>query len=317
MDRLHSLALAACATALATPTLAHGIAGARVFVATLTIDDPAVSDEASFPTVTLLRHGAEGGPGPTWETDIAGELDKTITRNFGVGINDGATILDTAHDKRRFGWQDLTLTAKYQAYVNAPHEFMLSLGVIREFGRTGTAHIGADQYGSTTPTLYFGKGLGDLPIGWLRPLAVTGTAGFALADKELKVTGQAVDPVTGETSMLFNNGYANRWVGGLSVQYSIPYLQSQVRHLPLPDFFARLTPLVEITWSSPASAPSDLGTQLIYAPGVIYSADTYQVGVEALIPGNRASGTNIGVIAQFHVFLDDLFPNSIGKPIFQ
>jgi hypothetical protein len=50
---------------------------------------------------------------------------------------------------------------------------------------------------------------------------------------------------------------------------------------------------------------------------VIYQADSWDVGVEALIPGNRASGTNVGVIAQFHLFLDDLFPNSIGKPIFQ
>lgn len=53
------------------------------------------------------------------------------------------------------------------------------------------------------------------------------------------------------------------------------------------------------------------------APGVIYQADTWDFGVEALIPGNRASGTNVGVITQFHLFLDDLLPNGIGKPIFQ
>jgi hypothetical protein len=39
--------------------------------------------------------------------------------------------------------------------------------------------------------------------------------------------------------------------------------------------------------------------------------------VEALIPANKASGSNVGVIAQFHVFFDDLFPNSLGKPIFE
>jgi len=33
---------------------AHAIAGARVFPATLTIDDPAVSDEESFPTFQYL-----------------------------------------------------------------------------------------------------------------------------------------------------------------------------------------------------------------------------------------------------------------------
>ena len=35
-----------------------------------------------------------------------------------------------------------------------------------------------------------------------------------------------------------------------------------------------------------------------------------------MIPVNRQSGTSVGVIAQIHFFLDDIFPNSIGRPIF-
>jgi hypothetical protein len=74
-------------------------------------------------------------------------------------------------------------------------------------------------------------------------------------------------------------------------------------------------PLVELAWSSPAPKPSNLCIQLVFAPGVIYSANSYQIGVEAIIPANRASGRNIGVIAQVHLFFDDLFPNSLGKPL--
>jgi hypothetical protein len=117
-------------------------------------------------------------------------------------------------------------------------------------------------------------------------------------------------------SLQYNNGNANQWSGGLSIQYSIPYLQSQVRAIGLPTFFSRLIPLVEITWTSPATAPSTQGTTWTFAPGVIYLADTYQVGVEALIPGNKAAGTNVGVIAQFHLFFDDILPHSLGKPLF-
>ena len=314
MFRWRPAALAAASLLTAGPALAHGIAGARVFVTTLIIDDPAVSDEMSLPTVSYTREGAEGGPGPTHEWDITAEFDKRITERFGVGVNYGYTVLNTEHDKTRTGFSNLVISGKYQAYVNAEHEFLLSVGVIREFGRTGTRQTGADEYGATTPTVYFGKGLGDLPIGWMRPLAITGTFGFAVADKELK-SSQVTDPVTGETSMVFNNGYANRWVGGLSLQYSVPYLQQQVRDLHLPDFLARLTPLIEIAWSSPASSPSNLGTQLLIAPGVVYSGEWFQVGVEALIPGNKATGTNVGVIAQFHMFFDDLFPNTLGKPL--
>jgi hypothetical protein len=36
-----------------------------------------------------------------------------------------------------------------------------------------------------------------------------------------------------------------------------------------------------------------------------------------VIPGNRATGRNVGWIAQVHYFFDDIFPNTIGKPLFQ
>jgi hypothetical protein len=35
-----------------------------------------------------------------------------------------------------------------------------------------------------------------------------------------------------------------------------------------------------------------------------------------MIPVNRQSGTGVGGMAQLHLFLDDLFPNSIGRPLF-
>jgi len=113
-----------------------------------------------------------------------------------------------------------------------------------------------------------------------------------------------------------NGGKPNFWAAGFSVQYSIPYLQSQVKDYGLPDFIGRLVPLVETTWKSPAAAPGGTPATLVVAPGVIYLADTYQVGLEALIPANRAAGPNVGVIAQVHLFFDDLFPTSLGKPLF-
>jgi hypothetical protein len=87
--------------------------------------------------------------------------------------------------------------------------------------------------------------------------------------------------------------------------------------LNLPKFVDRLVALVEITYTSPASALNkQSGVTYLIAPGIAYMAEGWDVAVEALIPGNRATGTHVGVIAQFHLFLDDLFPNSIGKPIF-
>ena len=52
-------------------------------------------------------------------------------------------------------------------------------------------------------------------------------------------------------------------------------------------------------------------------PGRDLARDTFQVGVEALIPANKAAGPHVGFILQVHFFLDDLFPKTIDKPIFQ
>jgi hypothetical protein len=313
MNRLtRQVALAGASLFITSPAFAHAVAGARVFLPTLTMDDPGVSDEASLPTIQYQRSGTDGGPGPTHAYDFGFEYDKTITPDFGFAINDGWDVLQTDHAKTATGFENVFVTGKYQIYVNAEHEFIASVGMIREFAGTGTAHTGADISGSTAPTMYVGKGLGDLPIGYLRALGITGELSYSIADLGLKET-----QAPGQASPQYNTGQANKWSGGISLQYSLPYLKTQVKDLGLPEFFNRLTPLVEITWSSPASTPSNQPTQWLFAPGVIYQADTWDIGIEALIPGNKAAGSNVGVIAQFHLFLDDLFPNSIGKPFFE
>jgi hypothetical protein len=311
-----ALAAAALLVCASPPAHAHVIAGNRVFPVTLTFDDPGVSDEASLPALNYQRSGANGGTGPGHEVDLGFEFDKTITPTTALIINGGYDIQQMNGSKTHTGFENLVVTGKWQAYTNAQHEFVASLGLQRELGGTGTIHTGADRYGSTTPTAYFGKGLGDLPIGLLRPLAITGELSYTIADKKLKAQ-QITDPDSGMISTQFNNGSNNAWNGGLSIQYSVPYLQSQVKDYGLPGFIGNLIPVVEVTWSSPAGSPSSQGTTWTVAPGVIYMAQWGEVGLEALIPANRAAGTNVGVAALVHFFFDDLYPNSLGKPLFQ
>ena len=92
----------------------------------------------------------------------------------------------------------------------------------------------------------------------------------------------------------------------------MPYLQQNVKALDMPAFFTHLIPLVEVSFASPTHGPTT-GT---IAPGVLYEGGTWQAGVEALIPANSATrqSQGTGFIVQFHLFLDDIFPNSIGKP---
>jgi hypothetical protein len=257
---------------LATPAHAHVIAGVRVFPVTLTIDDPGTADEASLPAFTYQRAGADGGTGPMHDLGFGWEYDKTITENTALILNDGYNVNLTRGSKTEAGFQNLFITGKWQAYTNAEHEFVVSLGVIREIGGSGASAAGADETGATAPTFYFGKGLGDLPIGLARPLAVTGEFGYTVADEKLKnVT--LTDPTTGSIAAQFmNKGQSNAWSGGLSVQYSLPYLQSQVKDVGLGDILGNMIPLVEFTWASPASKPSNVSTSWVAAPGIIYLA---------------------------------------------
>jgi hypothetical protein len=319
MRSMRSATLMATTTllaSLAVPTSAHVIAGNRVFPVTLTFDDPGVSDEASLPALTYQRGGSNGGTGPSHSVGLGFEFDKTITPTTALIINGGYDINQMNGSKTQTGFDNLVVTGKWQAYTNAAHEFVASLGIQREIGGTGTTHTGGDRYGSTTPTGYFGKGLGDLPIGLLRPLAITGELGYTIADKKVK-TSQVTDPDSGLISTQFTNGNNNAWNGGLSLQYSIPYLQSQVKDYGLPSFVGNLIPVVEVTWSSPAGSPSTQGTTWTVAPGIIYLAQWGEIGAEALIPANKAAGTNVGAAVLVHFFFDDLFPTSLGKPIFQ
>jgi hypothetical protein len=280
---------------------AHAISGVRVFPVTLTLDDPGVADEVTLPQVVY-----QPGSGPSNVTSYLWEWDKTITPDTALIYNHGYDVINMTGAKRATGFENIVLTGKWQAWVVPEHEFLLSLGVQREFPGDGHAVVNgiADAHGSTAPVAYVGKGLGDLPIGLARPFAVTGELSYTIPDRRLN-------------SDFSNGGSVPTWNGGLSLQYSLPYLQSQVTDFGLPEVVNRLIPLVEMTWSSPAGQPN--GGQpmtLSFAAGAIYMADTYQIGLELVVPGNQAAGRNIGYIAQLHLFLDDILPNSLGKPLF-
>jgi hypothetical protein len=292
---LLAAALAAACSFVSSSAWAHAICGNRLFPATLTMDDPGMNDELSFPTIQYARAPATVGGGQL--ADYGFEWDKTITEHFGFAIN-GDYFTQNGGSTALQGWDNFTLTLKDEFLCSEADEFMASVGVFRTFGKSGSPSlVTAGAIGgvsNTEPTLYLGKGLGDLPVGYLRPLAVTGEFAYAFSDSP--------------------NASPNEWDYAVSVQYSIPYLQQHVRDLGLPGLIAHLTPLVEVSLSSPVGQPTT-GT---ISPGVLYDADTWQFGIEANIPANGATrqtqGT--GFVAQFHLFLDDIFPNSIGKPIF-
>jgi hypothetical protein len=300
---LKGLFALACASLAATPAFAHAVAGNRVFPATIATDDPGVADELSLPTISTSNSSDDPS---VRETDYSFEYAKTLTEDFGLSIDGTWVDASQPGSPRQRGFDNFGITAKYHFLTNDAHELIMSAGLETEIGGSGASRI-ADSYTTFTPSLYFGKGMGDLPdsLSLLKPLAVTGVVGYSIPSSSNNIDS------TGAPNY---HGRALEYGG--AVEYSMSYLKANVRDFGLPDFVNRLTPLVEFAIEKP-TANSDEATTGTINPGVIWSGDSFQIGAEAMLPINRSSGVGVGAIVQIHFFLDDIMPTTLGKPIFQ
>jgi hypothetical protein len=277
---------------------AHAVVGNRFFPATLTTDDPGVADELSLPTVSSFRTGDDPA---VRELDVEGEWSKRITRDLGISFGSAWTRLKSPDGETTRGFQNLETTLKYQFLTSPEHETILAAGVSYEWGGSGAARVGAERHSTVTPTLYFGQGAGDLPesLVWARPFAVTGLVGYAVPTRSHEDDERIPRVLT----------------YGVALEYSFPYLAAHVKDLGLPEFVNGLTPLVEASFETPTGHGVEGKTTGSINPGVIWSGRRFQLGAEAMLPINRESGKGAGFKLQLHLFLDDLFPRSIGKPL--
>lgn len=264
---------------------AHGVLGDRFFPATISSDDPFAADELALPTITHFNH----------ETDYDFDYSKSIFPGFAIGIGAGYVDAKPPGDVPATGFSNLDISPTLELFRSTKDEFILSAGLDWEIGGSGSRAV-ADRFSTYTPTIKYGKGFGDLPdsMSYLRPLAVTGTLGYAI-------------PGTSAASKSIE------WAG--AVEYSLLYLQNNVRDQGFSNFVAHLTPVVEYAFTSPVEAGGG-GTSGTINPGLIWSGQVEQFAIEAMIPVNQASGNTVGVIAQLHFYIDDMFPGTLGTPFF-
>lgn len=267
---------------------AYTSAGDRLFPATLVLPQAAPSDQFFVtPTTQPFKNGVQA-------TSVTEAYDKTITPRLGVQLSETEGWGTKLGEGSTTGPHNFVLAFKYLVDVDKKHEFFFTVAVDHEFGHTGGGSAPHGR-GATLPTLYFGKGLGDLDIGYLRPLAVVGYARYGISDGAPR---------------------PDRATLGLALEYSIPYLQSKVRAFDLPDPLRRITPLVECLVSTPVGKDYGAGTNALIAPGISYGGEGWEAGIEALVPVTEESGSGVGVIAQVNLSLDYLFSTSIGEPFF-
>jgi hypothetical protein len=179
-------------------------------------------------------------------------------------------------------------------------------------GETGSRAVGADAFTTLTPTWLVGKGFGSLPesMKLLRPFGVTALLGYSVPTESTS----AFDLGSGVLTATRNPQFLG-WGG--SLQYSMPYLKAHVEDFGFPGIVNHLVPLIELNLETQTSnfdgREPTTGT---VNPGVFYTTDKYQLGAEAIIPVNRASGDGVGVIGNLHLYLEDISPHTLlGRPL--
>jgi hypothetical protein len=281
----------------AAPSLfGHGFEGDRFFPPTIQTDDPFATDELSLPTLSIFNNPA-GDDGPkTREVDFVTEFDKEIFPGFALGISAGYTILQPKGDVSTSGWDNISFSAKYEVWQSPKHEFILSVGLEWEIGGSGRASL-TNNYSTLSPTLYFGKGFGDLPdcLRMLKPLAITGTIAQDIPVRSL------------DSNVL-------EW--GIAVEYSLPYLQQHVKDIGLPRPFRDMIPVVEFSMQTPENRSAGGRTTGTINPGILWESKYCQIGAEAVIPVNSETGPNVGMVFNVQLYIDDLLPKIFGHPVF-
>lgn len=277
------------------PASAHGFAGKRFFPATLAVDDPFVADEFNL-MGSFIEVPDDGGV----DTEIAGfsfDLAKRITSRFGIEAGGSYLRLRPEGGPSSDGLDNLSVGAKYLLAVLPKAETLFSLGLDADVGGTGSRGAGAESFSTLSPALFLGKGLGGLPraLRFLRPFALTAALGPRFATR-------SSEPVSFD------------W--GLAFEYDLHYLQSFVQDLGIPSPFDQMMPVVELPLTTCLNRGCGGTTTGTVNPGVIWFTHWGQVGLEARVPIGNHTGNHVGALLQLHFYMDDLFPKSLGRPIF-
>src|SRR5258705_2174693 len=301
--------------------------GDRYFPSTLATTVPTAADFYNPPNLVVLP--STSTTPSVREFDIPTTYSRLITKDWSVFFTETFRIIEDANTGTRSGFDNLVIGAQYALYTNPEHQFIVTVGGTAAIGGTGAPGI-ASSFSTLTPTVYIGKGFGDLPdsVAWLRPLTISATAAVAVPTESSTLTSLGSVNLPRSEAGAFNSlstlptGPTTLAAAinpkilqlGFALEYSLVTNQYTGPNRTGTRYAEGWVPLVEFTTATPLNWPLAGKTTGTINPGVIWVNRYLQVGVEAIIPMNAQSGRDLGVRAQAHLYLPAIFPGL--KPMF-
>jgi hypothetical protein len=304
--------------------------GDRYFPSTLATTVPTAADFYNPPYFVKLPDTATAPS--TREIDIPTTYSRLVTKDLAVFFTETFRIIENANMGTRSGFDNLVIGMQYQLYTNPEHQFVVTVGGTAAIGGTGAPGI-ASSFSTLTPTVYIGKGFGDLPdwAAWLRPLNITATAAVAVPTDASTLTSTSLGSVNLPVETGAFNSLTTLPTGpttlaatvnpkilqlGFALEYSLVTNEYTGPNRTGTRYPQGWVPLVEFTTATPLNGPLAGRTTGTVNPGVIWVSRYLQVAVEAIIPMDAHSGRDLGVRAQAHLYLSAIFPEWYAKPVF-
>src|SRR6266404_5485667 len=264
--------------------------GDRFFPSTLATTVPTAADFYNPPFFVRLPDTVTTPT--THEIDIPTTYSRLVTKDLAVFFTETFRILEDANRGTRSGFDNLVIGAQYQLYTNPEHQFVFTVGGTAAIGGTGAPGI-ASSFSTLTPTLYIGKGFGDLPdsMAWLRPLTISATAAVAVPTDSTSLTTTTLPTGATTLSETINPKVLQL---GFALEYSLVtnmYTGANRTGTRYPEGWV---PLVEFTTATPLNGPLAGRTTGTVNPGFIWVSRFLQVAVEAIVPMDAHSGRDLG-----------------------
>src|SRR3979409_2165149 len=266
--------------------------GDRYFPSTLATTVPTAADFYNPPYFVKLPDTATT-PTPR-EFDIPTTDSRLVTKDLGVFFTETFRIIEDANRGRRSGFDNFVIGAQYQLYTNPEHQFVVTVGGTAAIGGTGSPGI-ASSFSTLTPTIYIGKGFGDLPdsMAWLRALPVSGTVAVAVPTASSTLTSlgtinspradagafTSLSPLPPGATTLAETINPKILQLGFALEYSLVtnmYTGVNRTGTRYPEGWV---PLVELTTATPLNGPLVGRTTGTVNPGVIWVSRYLQAGV--------------------------------------